>query len=144
MANEGSTSVVFHGGLFWVQTLKKCWTTISKKWSHSSEERSDAYKKDFQFLLLPFVCTVLVWEWFIEHLSHQWGSVSKRTENKPDPWWCNIPGILETTPWIPKLFMATWPNSGQCLCLPISVKMHSLSWNTHSSWLNIFHILENT
>lgn len=96
------------------------------------QERSvqfDAYEGGFKFLLLPLVCTVSVWVWFIEHVSHQWGSVSKGTENKLDPWrWCNIPGILETIPWIPKLFLATWPNSGECL---VFVSVH-LSENAFS------------
>lgn len=115
-----------------------------------------AYERGFKFLLLPLACTVLVWMWFTEHLSPQRDSVSKRTENKPDPWrWCNIPGILETTPWIPKLFLATWPNSGYCLCLPISVERRSLLWNMaatisttnhqiHPLWLYILHNLENS
>lgn len=114
-----------------------------------------AYERGFKFLLLPLVCTVSVWMWLIERLSHQWGPVSKRTENKPEQWrWCNIPGILETTPWIPKLFLATWPNSGYCLCLPISVERRSLLWNMaatisttnhqiHPLWLYILHNLEN-
>lgn len=100
-------------------------------------------------------CAQSVWVWFIEYLSHQWSSVSKRTENKPDPpRWCNIPGILETTPWIPKLFLATWPNSGQCLFLSAQRKciLFCEIWQlpsapqtikTDSCWLNILHISEN-
>lgn len=100
----------------------------------------DAYEMGVKFLWLPFVSTVLVWMWFIKHLSHQQGSVSKRTENKPDPpRWCNISGILETAPWIPKLFLATCPKSGQCLLLPISVKKHSLSWNMAATISSINH-----
>lgn len=132
-AHEGETSEVFHAGLLWVQTshtLKKCWTMISQKQSHTLEETLDTYERGFNFLLLPLVSTVLAWVWLFERLSHQWGSVSERAENKPDPWrWCNIPGILETTPWIPKLFLVTWPNPRQCFCLPISAKMPSVRWN---------------